>query len=208
MSWFESSPNAAQSEADHYFPFYAGDFDFPSGHVRLWTGAGPLVIGADTYLGGGELVKIKPLIERAALSAERMEFELSGVQVNPGLVSESDIEACFGRAVILYLGFLNNTTHQLIDTPEIAWEGEISNIGRTDGPLPAIRVNAEHRHVELQQTDDWRYTHEHQQEFFPGENDLGFNLIERTAIDEIIWGGRRVRIGRGVGGRTYIVEDV
>jgi hypothetical protein len=196
MTWFVSSTNQTESAKAHVAPFIAVDLDFSSGHVRLWTGLGNLVIGGNTYTGAGYLARIKAAPEHSNLTVERRTYQLAGADVNPAVVPEADIDSSFGRSVIEYLGFLNADTGQLVDTPETNFEGEISNIRRSDGPEPVIEVNADHRMVILDQNDGWRWTHEHQQEFYPAApTDNGLNQMAAIELREVLWGGKRVIAG-------------
>jgi hypothetical protein len=197
MTWFASSPNQAEADKEHYVMFLAADFNFSSGHIYLWTGIGDLTIGANTYIGMGELARVSPTTERLGFSVERKSFQLAGEMVDPAIVSEADIDASFGRSVVEYFGFLHPTARTLLDTPEINWEGEMSNIRRVDGALPMIEVNADHKSINLERSDGWRNTHQHQQLFYAGDN--GFNLMPTTAATEVLWGGIRVSPGVNTG---------
>lgn len=201
MTWFQQSANETQAASEHYDMFLAADFDFTSGHVRVWTGFGVLTIDGNTYLGMGEFGAVSSAPERSNLVVERKIFRLSGAPVNPALVLETDIDASFGRSVTQYLGFLNKQTRQLLATPEIDFEGEISNIRRIDGSEPAIEVNAVHRLRMLDQVDGWRYTHEHQLRFYPASPiDIGFKEMPTNESKEVLWAGRRVIAGTGGSG--------
>lgn len=209
MSWFKQSANEQEAAKDHYCMFLAVDFDFASGHLRLWTGPGEITIGGNTYLGMGELARATYPSERAALMSERKTYQLAGAQVDPAIVPESDIDNSFGRQVTEYFGFLHPQTLQLIAEPEINFIGYISNIERVDGSEPLISVNVEDEAILLEQADGWRYTHEHQQQFYVG--DQGFDQVSRIELQEILWGGRRLvqtsaggRSGRGLGTRTLL----
>lgn len=191
MTWFASSANQAEAQKESYFMFLAASLDFPSGTARFWTGAGDLVIAGQTFIGMGKFVGVSPSSERSNMTTERRTYRLSGV--DPTIVLESDLENCFGREVIEYFGFLNPETRQLLDTPEENWRGEMSNAGRRDGREPLIEVNAEHYLHRLDETDGWRYTHEHQQQFYLG--DLGLNQVHKIEMQEVFWGGDKVRPG-------------
>lgn len=197
-TWFESVPNLDESERVRYAAFLALDADFPSGHVRVWTGYGTIEIGGETFLGFGELCRIPGEIERANITTERKTYQLSGAIIDPALISEEDIDASFGRPVIEYLGFLNPDTHELLDEPEIRFEGEISSVRRVDGPESTIELNAEDQLANLDRVDGWRYTDEHQQQFYPG--DRGCEPARRLDQKEVLWGGHRVGAGQGSGG--------
>jgi len=197
VTWFATSANETEAAKEHYFMFLAASFDFTSGVLRFWSGVGDLVIASNTYLGAGDLATITMPPERVNLTVERKTYQLSGV--DPALVSESDLDSSFGRSVTEYFGFINPDTRVLLATPEVNWEGEISNIKRVDGERPLIEVNADHRLVMLDQADGWRYTHEHQQQFYAG--DLGFDQVPANDLKEILWGGQRVDPGDGRGMR-------
>lgn len=210
MTWFTLSANQTAAEAEHCVPFLAVDLDFPSGHVRAWTGYGDITIGGNVYSGLGQLGRITFPTERAGLDASRKTFQISGADVDPALVLEADIDACFGREVTEYLGFLAPSTGLLIDEPEVNWEGRIDSIRRRDGLEPSIEVNAEHRLLVLDKTSFWRWTDEHQKRFY--SSDTGFSFVNPSLLREVVWGGIRVgggvsggggdQGGRGSGGRT------
>lgn len=194
-TWFASTANEAEAAKLHCNPFIAVDLDFPSGHVRVWSGWGMLTIAGNLYTGLGELGRVTNAVERTNLTTERKTYQLAGAMVNPALVSEDDIDNSFRRPVVEYLGFLDPITHQLVDEPEIRFEGEISNIRRVDGREPVIEINAEDRMAILDKADGWRYTHSHQQQFYPG--DMGCEPASRLNMREILWGGHRVSAGVG-----------
>src|SRR5687767_7382097 len=124
MTWFALSANQSAAEAEHVHMLLAVDFDFPSGHARFWTGYRDLTIGGNVYTGAGALGRITFPPERAGLDASRKTFQLAGAEITPALVSESDIDGCFGREVTEYLGFLNSAG-ELVAEPEVHWEGRI-----------------------------------------------------------------------------------
>jgi hypothetical protein len=193
MSWFTQSANETEAAKERYCMFLAVDFDFLSGHQRYWSGIGTLSLFGSDYLGTGELGKISTAPEHVRLIAETKTFQLSGVDI--ALVDESDLENCFGRSVTEYFGFINPDTGRLHELPETNWEGYMGRGRRVDGSLPIIEINAEHRLAELDKPDGWRYTHEHQQQFYPG--DLGFREMPSVETTEVLWGGYRVYPGSG-----------
>lgn len=193
MTWFASSANESESQKQSYVMFLAVELAFVGGAHRYWSGTGSLFINGNEYIGAGQLVSVSAVEERSTLGGERKTYQLSGV--DPALVSETEIDRSFGRSVTEYFGFLNVDTRQLLDAPEINWEGRIDAIRRQDGAQPLIQVDAEHRLVLLEQADDWRYTDEHQAEFFPG--DKGFDQVPTLDTITILWGGAVVRPGEG-----------
>lgn len=188
MSWFSESANASEADKEHVLMLLAVDLDFPAGHVRLWSGIGDVVINGNMYLGVGQLGRVSIPNENSTLTAEKKTYQLSNVE--PGWIAESDLKDSFGRTVTEYFGFLNPETRSLIGPPEVNWEGRIDCARRVDGGEPYIEISAEHRHVLLERSDGWRYTHEHQQQFFSG--DKGFDQVPSLELKEILWGGKKV----------------
>ncbi len=199
-AWFEVDANATEATRTRYAMFIAVRMNFSSSPFRVWSGYGQVTLFGETYIGLGKLGRVSTAPERSNLTFERKTYQLAGTEVNPALIPESELEVSFGRSVVEYLGFLSEDG-QLLADPEVLFEGEISNIRRVDGKEPLIEVNAENRLSMLDRTDGWRYTHQHQQQFYDvTPPDLGFNEVKRLELGEIFWGGSRVSPSGG-GGR-------
>lgn len=186
MTWFAQSSNeteAARGEGSNLV--VATDFDFPSGHVRVWAGYGDLVIGGNTFSGLGDLGSIGVVPERVGLDAQQKVYELAGVDFS--LIPQSELDNSFGRSTIEYIGFLNSSG-QLVATPEINFEGRIDTCTRIDGKQPVIRVAVEHRLVLLDRPDGWKYTHSHQQQFYAGDD--GFDQVAAIQTKKLLWGNQ------------------
>lgn len=198
MSWFTDPNCEAESLKEHATIAYAVDMDFPSGHVRLATWPGNLVILSNTYIGIGNLGSVSDIPESVELTADRWTYVLSGI--DPTVVPESEIDNCFGRSVVEYEVWLNSDTHAVIGY-EIRREGTMGHVRRRRGRDPVIQVDCETSLVILEQTDGWLYTAEHQAEFFTG--DTGLNQVRELGSKEVIWNGGRVQAGGGTfyGGR-------
>lgn len=194
MSWFQQSANGTEADKDTVALFVAVSFAFESATLRFWTGFGDLSFGGNSYLGTGELGKIVTHTEQVMLVSEKKTYQLTGI--DPALVSEADFDSSFGRSVTEYFGFLTQAG-QLVATPEINWEGRIDSCRRVDGGAPLIEVNAEYRLAVVDAVDGWRYTHEHQQQFFPGDD--GLALATSVETTDVVWGGHRVIPGSGRG---------
>jgi len=196
MSWFVSSANESESAKEYAQMFIAADLDFTSGVQRYWSGFGQITFGGNTYYGTGDLGKISSNPEATTLVAQTKTFQLSGIDLS--LVDESDLDTCFNRSVTEYIGFLKSDG-TLLDTPEKNWEGLQDKPRRVDGLEPVIEINAEHRLSIIDQADGWRYTHEHHQQFFPGDN--GFREVPSVETAQIYWGGSIVGVGLNGGRR-------
>ena len=207
MTWFAQAGNATEADKSHVSLFVAVALTFNSGVSRFWSGVGSLTFGGNTYLGAGQMGEIGVAPETTQMRAERKLYRMSGVDLS--LVSQSDIDASYGLDVTEYFGFLTKDG-ALVATPEINWEGRIDSIRRVDGETPLIEVSAESRMILLDKADGYRYTQEHQQLFFAGDN--GFDQVAMVGAATIMWGGYQVTTGGnsgagkpGPGGnRTYI----
>ncbi len=195
MTWFQQSANAIEADKPHVALFIAVQIAFASGFTRFWTGFGTLNILGNDYTGAGHIGQIGVVPETLSMRAERKTYRLSGV--DPMLVLESDIDSSFGRSVTEYFGFLTKDG-ALVAAPEVLWEGRIDAIRRVDGEEPIIELWAEHRLVNMDKSDNYRWTHEHQQAFFPG--DTGFDQVAVVESTSILWGGSYVVTGGNLGG--------
>lgn len=190
MSWFQQTANGTEADKEAVCLFVAVAFAFQSATVRVWSGFGDLSLGGFTYTGTGYLGRITAHTEQVMLVSEKKTYQLSGT--DPALVPESDFDSSFGRSVTEYFGFLTQAGAQ-VATPEINWEGRIDSCRRVDGSAPLIEVNAEYRLSLIDQVDGWRYTQEHQQQFFAGDD--GFRYVPVLETSELLWGGSRVYPG-------------
>jgi hypothetical protein len=197
VSWFTDPNCEAAALLGHAVMAYAVDFDFPSGHVRLGTWSGNLLIGADTYLGVGKLGSISNKPDRASLTSERWSYSITGV--DPSIIPESELDDCFGRSVTEYEVWINPETWAVIGT-EINREGTMGPAARVDGKNPVITISVDDILVSFLQPDPWRYTTEHQEKFFSG--DLGCDFARRNDSLELVWGG-----WRAVGGLVPSLAD-
>lgn len=190
MTWFLQSANQTEADKVRCAPFLAVDLDFSSGHLRVWSGHGTMSINGNDYLGIGTMGSVTFTPDSAKMVAEQKTYRLSGV--DPSLISESDIDNCFGRSVTEYLGFLTEAG-ALVAAPEVNWEGRMGIVRRADSSEPYIEVGAKSRLADLDKSDDWCYTHEHQQSFFAGDD--GLKLVPSTITAEVIWQGGKVGVG-------------
>lgn len=183
MSRFDSSTNEAASERPSVRIFVACDLDFASGHVRAHDGIGTLTWGGNDYLGVGQFGGIEIAEESIDLIAMPLKMKLSGVDAS--LVSLAMGEVYQGRQATLYFGLVDTNTHQLIDTPEVLWEGMMDQmtVNLADG-VGEINVSCEHRL--RREPRIARYTHEDMQLQYSG--DRFFDLLPTIAGYRGKWG--------------------
>jgi hypothetical protein len=195
MTWFSDSNVAAESIKEHVLVVYAADLEFPSGNVRVCTYTDSITIDGDTFDSGYSdsgvlLVSVQEPVERVQLYAERWTYQLAGV--HPSVIPESEIDDSYGGRVIEYEVWIDPVTRTVVGY-EIRREGLISKMRRRDGAEMLIEVDVEHRLVILEDSDEWRYTGQHQRQFFAG--DEGCDLVAELDSVEVIWGGKRVQAG-------------
>lgn len=187
MSRFESADNASASTRPSVRIFVACDLDFVSGNVRAHDGIGPMTWGGNTYDGVGTFGGIEIAEESIDVIAMPLRLKLSGVDA--GLVALAMDEVYQGRQATLYFGLVDTTTHQLIDTPEVLWEGMMDQmtVNLTDG-VGEINVSCEHRL--RREPRIARYTHEDMQLHYSG--DRFFDLLPTIAGYRGKWGAKDV----------------
>jgi len=160
-------------------PFYAVEFLFDAGPVRLWTGYGNRTINAQTYVGAGELLNIDGLGEVADLSAKSLTISLSGVAVS--LVSLALQEPYQRRRCRVFFGVVN--------VPDVveAFSGQLNTMTIEDsGETSVISVLVDSKLVELERASNRRYTSENQKSRFAG--DTFFDCVGAIQDAEIVWG--------------------
>jgi hypothetical protein len=179
--------------ADHVLPVLLVNVRFKSGWVYLWTGIGSLVWNGNTYLGlalpsGAVLGMISDLSETSDLQAQVISLSLSGVPA--AMVQQALSECVTGYDAQIFVGAFDETTGDLIADPFCAWGGYTDIPTVTDNGIDAtISITVESRLVDLQRASQWRYTHQDQQVFSPG--DLGFIFVAVLQTEQITWGSGR-----------------
>jgi hypothetical protein len=150
------------------------DLDFPDGHVRLHTRIGPIIWGGYTWDGVGKLGSIEIGTEDTELRPVAWRLTLSGVDA--ALVTAARGEDYHGRAVRMYRGWLDTTTHALVATPERRRSGLMDSMQITLGQNTAtISVSCESELARWQRQRGLLYTHESQQIIYAG--DRGFDMV-------------------------------
>lgn len=157
---------------------------FPSGMVRIWTGAGPIDWDGKSWTGVGVLLGLGALEETSDVVAAGTTVSLSGVPLD--LVSLAIDEARQGSPGRIWLAMLTPECDVIAD-PVQAFSGrlDVPEIAE-DGSSCTITISYESRLIDLNVPRNWRYTHESQQVLFPG--DLGFAHVTAIQDREITWG--------------------
>jgi hypothetical protein len=157
---------------------------FPSGMVRIWTGAGPVEWDGKSWTGVGVLLGLGALEETSDVVASGTTVSLSGVPLD--LVGLAIDEARQGQPGRIWLALLTEDRQIIVD-PVQAFTGrlDVPEIQK-DAHTCRITISYESRLIDLNVPRNWRYTHESQQVLFAG--DLGFAHVTAIQDQEITWG--------------------
>jgi hypothetical protein len=183
MSRIVSSANATALQEPNAQIAIAVDMDFPSGHVRLHDGCGPLTIGGNAYEGTGKVHLLDKIEESIDVIAKPVSVVLSGVDAS--MITTARAGGYQGRDITFYLCVFSLTSGSLIDTPEVAWEGKMDSITIRLGQGEAsLRLNCEHRL--RREPRIARYTNQDQQLAYSG--DRFFDLVPSIPGFKSKWG--------------------
>jgi hypothetical protein len=174
---------AALNEAELY-PAIFFEGAFPSGWVRVWTGAQEIIWDGKTWTGAGALMGFGTLEETSEVVASGTTVSLSGVPLDLiGLAIDDARQGSPGR---IWLAMLT-PEREVIADPVQAFSGrlDVPEIAE-DGSSCTVTISYESRLIDLNVPRNWRYTHESQQVLFPG--DLGFAHVTAIQDREITWG--------------------
>lgn len=168
-------------------PCFLAYFDFQAGAQRVWSGIGSVTWGGNTYAGLGRLGSFTPIEETVDVRAAGMTFRLCGVDTT--LVAAAMADNYHGRAVKLWLGFLNSSGAIIAD-PYSVFSGrmDLVQLDDSDPANPVLLINAESVLNDLRRSRERRYTHEDQQLDFPG--DRGLEYMPTANSKPFAWGGQ------------------
>jgi hypothetical protein len=191
VTWFTAGANETAADAVHVEKVTFVSMDFPSGFLRAHTRIGTLTWGGYDWVGVGNFGNVSEIPEDAMLRPNGVTISLSGVDA--GIVTAAVFEAYHGRAVNVYTGFLNVATLALVADPQLEFRGLMDTmtveLGAETG---SITVQCEGELARWQRHSGRLFTHESQQEIFPG--DRGFDQVpfiqNRTVswVKKSLWG--------------------
>ena len=168
-------------------PILLGQFEFASGTVRLWSGYGNLSWNGYTWVGGGKIIGISDLSETANIVANGVTVTMSGV--DPSDVSTVLANAEQNRPGKIWFGVLDSSGNVVAD-PFQVFSGTLDVPSIEDDGTQTCRITLsyENRLAILLRPAEARYTHEYQQQLYPG--DLGLEYVSSIQEKEIKWGKR------------------
>jgi len=171
--------------ADTVAPLLLFEADFPDGMVRLWNGLGEVTLDGETWYGAGELLEVEPASETVDGSAQNVSVTVSGF--TPEVFDPVMLDGYQGRAARMLFAVADPETGEILGTPYVLFEGVMdSDEVNEGGESASIRITASNILADLLKVRVWRYTHEHQQRMFPGDDGLEF--VAALQDLEIKWG--------------------
>jgi hypothetical protein len=173
---------ALQSQVTRPVIFFEGVFG--AGTLRLWSGLGSIIWGGQTWTGAGTLLSLSEIDEPTDIVAAGFTVSLSGIPTD--LVSAVIADVMQGDQGRILIGLLDDAGALIVD-PVLAASGRMDVPTITDdAETCVIDVSYEGRLIDLNRPREWRYTHESQQQVYPG--DRGFEYVAALQDKEIIWG--------------------
>ena len=165
-------------------PFYALEFVFDSGTLRLWTGLGELTANGEIWTGGAGVISISTSSETIDLSANSVQISLNGL--DQSVLAVSLLESYRNRPFRLYLGALDST-NQSVGTMYQLFAGRMDVMAIEDsGSTANIILTVENALVDLERPRIRVLTDEEQKSRFPGDNSL--SQVALLQDRQISWG--------------------
>lgn len=172
MSRWLSSTNETAAEAEHASMRLAVALDFVSGMVRAHDGLGTITFGGFDYAGVGSFGNVDEIVEELETIARGVKLTLAAN--DPAILAPFNGEVYQGRSAIVYVCMVDVSTNQVVDTPQILWEGDMDVLTYVaeDG---TARLELTCEDELARQLIVARYTNEEQQRAWPGDR-----FLERT----------------------------
>ena len=165
-------------------PIFMAILTFRSTTQYVWSGAGNLVYGGNTYLGIGSLGKIGDVSEGTDVKAYGTTVQLSGI--DPVLLGESLTDVQIGAPATIYVAFVDGNCN-ILGTPYPLFVGTMDKPTVQVAPdTISITISLENQLWNLQRAGQRRYTAADQNLYYP--DDSAFNWVEILNDQALIWG--------------------
>lgn len=165
-------------------PFYALEFGFDSGTLRLWTGVGSLLAGGEEWTGGAGVISMSASTENTDLSANALTVTLNGLDTS--LLTISFSEPYRNRPFKVYFGALDEDNVSVGDLYQLFF-GRMDTMSIQDeGSTANITLSIENALVDLERPRIRLLTDEEQQSRFPG--DVSLESVASLQDRPIYWG--------------------
>lgn len=163
-------------------PFFAVQFDFDSGPIRVWTGVGEATIDGDTYTGTGNLLNISSIEETAEMAVRGATLTMTGIPSE--LLSLALQEPYQGRTCTIYFGVVDGSTYSGLTQLFTGYMDEMNIEEGAD--FATIEMRVENKLIDLERARVRRFTSAYQKSKYPG--DKGLDFVEDLQDKEIVWG--------------------
>lgn len=161
---------------------FEAEFSTP---VRFFNGAGSITVLSKTWTGSGSFLMISDIVETASLTAEGMQFTLTGL--SSSLLSIALTEDYQHRPARIYVG-ATDVDGAVIADPFLAFEGFMDQMMISDdGATATITLTVEGRLISLTRANLANWTPEQQKLTYA--TDTGFDGVAALQDQEIIWKG-------------------
>lgn len=160
--------------------------DFPSGPVRIWTGAGMLYVDGFEWTGVGGLLSVEDVTESTDTAQNGMAVKLSGI---PSEIFSSVTLGNYQnrRAEISLLVF--DEDFQAVGSPVPLFRGLMdSDQVKDSGSEVSVTINIESAMSDQLRPRVYRYTHEDQQTLHPDAGDKGLEFVAALQNLNLKWG--------------------
>jgi hypothetical protein len=165
-------------------PAFLISMDFSGATVYAWTGVGNITWNGQTWIGVGEMGSISTAVESGETQAAGITLKLSGIPVD--LLGDSLNDVDQGRFAYVYLA-LFDANGNLIPNPVSLYRGLMDQPTIDISTHTAsITVAVENRLVDMQRSQNQRYTDQNQRSRYP--NDAGLSFVTRLQDVQLFWG--------------------
>lgn len=173
----------AASQAPVVRPIVMVRLDYPSAPVCAHSHIGTVTYNGEPYLGVGQFGGVSRIEEQTEVRPNSVQITLSGIP--PEYLAQAIGEHYQGRDARVMIGLCDGN-FALIGVPVVIWRGTMDFADIEMGTTSTITVNAESWLADWQRPRERRYTHEDQQDLYPG--DLGLEFVAAMVQKEIMWG--------------------
>ena len=175
---------STELNASQLSPFYALEFVFDSGTLRLWTGVGTLTANSVSWTGGAGVIGLSSSTESTDLTANSLTISLNGLDTS--LLSLSLDEPYRNRPFRLFLGALNSSNQSVASLYQLFY-GRMDTMSIQDeGATANIVLVVENALVDLNRPRLRFLTDEEQQSRYPG--DLSLENVAQLQDRPLYWG--------------------
>jgi hypothetical protein len=180
-----ASATLTASQQDLISPVLMAKLEFDSGNVLAHSRIGNITYASDTYLGVGQFGAISSAGENSDLARSTLSLTLSNIPGDMGAVVLT--EQSQGRRGTVYMGYVDESTGQLVGDPVIIHRGRMDNPEINQGGTTfTVTVKIENRFAAWNKPLIRRFNNAYQQSRYPG--DRGFEFVEQAAEKQINWG--------------------